>query len=33
MVMWISWSGKIVAAIGIFFGFYHLGDDPQRSLS
>ena len=33
MVKWISLAGKIVASAGIFFGFYYLGTDPQRSLA
>lgn len=33
MVKWISLAGKIVAGAGIFFGFYYLGADPQKSLA
>jgi len=33
MVKWISLAGKAVAAVGIFFGFYYLGAEPQTSLA
>jgi len=33
MVKWISIVSKVVAGVGIFFGFFYLGDDPERSLS
>jgi hypothetical protein len=33
MVMWISWAGKAAAAVGIFFGFYYLGAEPEKALA
>ena len=33
MVKWISIVRKVVAGVGVFFGFYYLGDDPQKSLA
>lgn len=33
MVKWISIVSKVVATVGIFFGFYYLGDAKQTSLS
>ena len=33
MVKWISIASKVVAGVGIFLGFYYLGDDPQKSLA
>jgi hypothetical protein len=33
MVKWLSILGIVVGGVGIFFGFYYLGTDPQRSLA
>ena len=33
MVKWISIVGWIAVAVGVFFGFYYLGQDPGRSLA
>ncbi|WP_156792223.1 hypothetical protein [Desulfotalea psychrophila] len=32
MAKWIGVLGILVGAIGVFFGFYYLADDPARSL-
>ena len=32
MCKWISLTGMFIGTVGIFFGFYHLGRNPQLAL-
>jgi hypothetical protein len=33
MAKWIGILSKVIAGVGIFFGFYYLGGHPQKSLA
>lgn len=33
MSKWISLAGMFIGAVGIFFGFFYLANNPQRALA